>query len=45
VIRYFSILAAMLMLALVAAACGKVGPPEPPGPPDQVHYPKFYPTQ
>jgi hypothetical protein len=39
-----SILGAVLMLMAVAA-CGKVGAPEPPGPPDQIHYPKFYPTQ
>ena len=26
------------------AACGKKGPPEPPGPPDKIIYPKIYPT-
>jgi hypothetical protein len=26
-------------------ACGKVGPNQPPGPPDQIHWPKMYPTQ
>ncbi len=25
-------------------ACGKKGPPDPPGPPDQITYPKSYPT-
>jgi predicted small lipoprotein YifL len=30
---------------LLLAACGKKGPPVPPGPPDQVTYPKTYPTR
>lgn len=37
-----------LCLALIAfalAACGKKGPPSPPGPPDQILYPKSYPTK
>ncbi len=37
-----------LFLALLAASllsgCGKKGPPEPPGPPDKVIYPKAYPS-
>jgi predicted small lipoprotein YifL len=32
--------AALLMLA----ACGKKGPPTAPGPPDQITYPRSYPT-
>lgn len=32
-----------LALAVSLAACGKKGPPEPPGPPDQVIYPRQYP--
>ncbi len=34
---------ALLALALVLplAACGKKGPPSPPGPPDQILYPKI----
>jgi predicted small lipoprotein YifL len=32
-----------LALALLVA-CGKKGPPEPPGPPDKITYPKTYPT-
>jgi predicted small lipoprotein YifL len=35
-----------LLVALCAAlaACGKMGNPSPPGPADQITYPKFYPT-
>ena len=33
-------LAALMMLA----ACGKKGPPVPPGPQDQITYPRSYPT-
>ncbi len=38
---------ALLTLALAAllAGCGKMGDPSPPGPADQVIYPKFYPTK
>jgi predicted small lipoprotein YifL len=35
----------LLALVLLTAACGKKGPPEPPGPPDKVTYPKVYPTR
>lgn len=34
---------ALLALGLLAA-CGRVGPPRPPGPPDQVTYPRPYPA-
>ncbi len=38
-----------MLLALVAASalasCGKKASPVPPGPPDQITYPKFYPSQ
>ncbi len=35
-----------LVVALgLLAACGKKGPPEPPGPPDKVTFPKSYPTR
>ena len=35
-----------LAAAMVAtlAACGKKGPPDPPGPADKVNYPKQYPA-
>jgi len=37
--------ALLLALALVAlAACGKKAAPAPPGPPDQVTYPRTYPA-
>ena len=36
----------MLAVALaLLAGCGKKGPPSPPGPPDQIIYPKSYPTR
>jgi len=35
---------ALLMAALALAACGKFGGPSPPGPGDQITYPKVYPT-
>jgi predicted small lipoprotein YifL len=35
----------LLLIGLgVLAACGKKGPPEPPGPPNKVIYPRVYPT-
>ncbi len=37
-------LPALLALLLTLAACGKVGAPSPIGPPDQITYPKVYPT-
>jgi predicted small lipoprotein YifL len=41
-VRVPLLLALALLLGL--AACGKRGSPEPPGPPDQVTYPRIYPT-
>ena len=38
-------LAALVMLGALLAGCGKIGPPKPPGPPDQITYPKSYPTR
>jgi predicted small lipoprotein YifL len=31
-------------IGLLLAACGKKGPPEPPGPSGAITYPKTYPT-
>jgi hypothetical protein len=33
-----------LVMLLALGACGKRGSPVPPGPPDQVIYPRTYPT-
>ncbi len=35
----------LLMAALALAACGKRGSPQPAGPPDQVTYPRVYPSR
>ncbi len=37
------LLALAPMLALSLAACGKKGPPSPPGPPEKIIYPMGYP--
>jgi hypothetical protein len=37
-------LALTLMGARALAACGRVGPPRPPGPTDQITYPRQYPA-
>ncbi len=34
-----------LAVLLLLAACGKVGPVRPPGPADQVTYPRMYPNR
>jgi predicted small lipoprotein YifL len=33
----------LLLAASVLASCGKKGPPEQPGPPSEIMYPKAYP--
>jgi predicted small lipoprotein YifL len=38
-------LAALLAIGLLAGACGKVGPIRPPGPQEQVSYPRTYPAR
>lgn len=37
-------LVGVLASVMLLAACGKKGPPSPPGPPDQVIWPRTYPT-
>ena len=39
-----TVLALAVALGLLAA-CGKKGPPSPPGPPDKIIYPKAYPVR
>jgi hypothetical protein len=39
------LLVCCLACFVLLAGCGKRGSPEPPGPPDQVIYPKVYPAQ
>ena len=38
-------LAFLLLATLALTACGRKGPPVPPGPPDQVIYPRTYPAR
>jgi hypothetical protein len=38
-------LLALGALALLLASCGRVGDVRPPGPPDQVTYPRVYPNR
>lgn len=35
----------LAMAAPILAACGRAGPPRPPGPTDQITYPRIYPTR
>lgn len=41
------LIAAMIgiALALGLSGCGKKGAPSPPGPADEIHYPRIYPAQ
>jgi predicted small lipoprotein YifL len=34
----------LVAVGVVLAGCGKLGPPQPPGPPDKVTWPHAYPT-
>jgi predicted small lipoprotein YifL len=33
-----------MAVAIALSACGKVGPPSPPGPPEKITWPRAYPT-
>jgi len=35
----------LMLLCGALSACGKKGPPEPPGPPDKITYPRMYPSR
>jgi predicted small lipoprotein YifL len=39
-----ALIIAALVGTVMLAACGKKGPPSPPGPPDQITWPRIYPT-
>jgi hypothetical protein len=43
--RSASFALALVLLTASLAACGRKGPPQPPGPPDQVVYPRVYPAR
>ncbi|WP_426954771.1 LPS translocon maturation chaperone LptM [Muricoccus radiodurans] len=38
-------IAAALLALMMLAACGRVGPIRPPGPPEEITYPRVYPTR
>jgi predicted small lipoprotein YifL len=40
-----ALILAVLLGTVMLAACGKKGPPSPVGPPDQVTWPRSYPTR
>jgi hypothetical protein len=40
-----SVLALLLLLAATLAACGRAGTIRPPGPPEQVTFPRAYPSR
>ena len=39
------ILLVLILTSLAVTACGKKGPPSPAGPPDQITYPRSYPSR
>jgi predicted small lipoprotein YifL len=40
-----ALLTAALLAATLLSACGKKGPPTPPGPADEINYPRSYPSR
>jgi hypothetical protein len=42
---FFQKRTAFFIVCLALAGCGKIGDPSPPGPQDQIIYPKIYPTK
>jgi predicted small lipoprotein YifL len=42
--RLVLVFASVFAVLLAVAACGKKGPPTPPGPPNEVTWPRTYPT-
>jgi predicted small lipoprotein YifL len=40
-----ALITAALLGMVVLAACGKKGPPSPPGPPNEITWPRVYPTR
>lgn len=43
--RTASLALALLLVAATLAACGRAGSIRPPGPPEQVTYPRIYPSR
>jgi predicted small lipoprotein YifL len=43
--RALLVLLALALAAPLLAACGRVGPPRPPGPPEQITFPRTYPAR
>jgi predicted small lipoprotein YifL len=35
----------LLLAAVLLAACGRTGPIRPPGPPDEISFPRVYPSR
>ncbi|MGC4106967.1 MAG: hypothetical protein QM753_11555 [Thermomicrobiales bacterium] len=43
--RVLALVALLIAGLLPLSACGRKGWPQPPGPPDQIIYPRVYPTR
>ena len=44
-LKHTIVLTMVLAAGICLAGCGKKGAPSPPGPADQIHYPRIYPAQ